>query len=55
MSENGLVVARDFAGYLLIRNPNGWKIAAQAWDTGDVRAEAFADGCASQALDGRRP
>ncbi len=43
MGGDGLTTAREIAGYLLIRYPDGWKIAAQAWDTADNIAEAFAN------------
>ena len=41
MTENEERVTRDVSGFLLVKNPDGWKIAAQAWDTVEDIAEAF--------------
>ena len=41
MVENDEEVTRDISGFLLIRDEEGWKIAAQAWDLVDDIAEAF--------------
>lgn len=33
MLENGSTVTRDVSAAVLVRDNNGWRIAAQAWDT----------------------
>ena len=32
MLENGADVRRDVSAFLLVKDPEGWRIAAQAWD-----------------------
>ena len=32
MTENETKVTRDVSGLLLVKNSEGWRIAAQAWD-----------------------
>ncbi len=35
MTENGTQVTKDVSAFLLVKNPDGWLIAAQAWDIVD--------------------
>ena len=42
MTENGAAVTRDVSMFLLVRNPEGWRIAAQAWDVVEDIPSAFA-------------
>ena len=42
MAENGAEVTRDVSMFLLVRNPEGWRIAAQAWDVVEDIPSAFA-------------
>ena len=42
MTENGDEVTRDVSMFLLVRNPQGWRIAAQAWDVVEDIPSAFA-------------
>lgn len=42
MTENGDEVTRDVSMFLLVRNPDGWCIAAQAWDVVEDIPSAFA-------------
>ncbi|WP_052261933.1 hypothetical protein [Leisingera sp. ANG-M1] len=42
MHENRTEVTEDISAFLLIRNPGGWAIAAQAWDILPSIASAFA-------------
>ena len=42
MTENGADVTRDVSMFLLVRNPEGWRIAAQAWDVVEDIPSAFA-------------
>lgn len=42
MTENGGEVTRDVSAFLLVKNPEGWRIAAQAWDIVDDIPAAFA-------------
>ncbi len=32
MLENGTETNHDVRGYLLVKDPDGWRIAAHAWD-----------------------
>ena len=42
MVENGSTVTRDVSGFLLVKDGEGWRIAAQAWDYVDDIPAAFA-------------
>lgn len=42
MIENGASVTRDVSLFLLVKNPEGWRIAAQAWDVVEDIPSAFA-------------
>ena len=42
MHENQKDVAEDISAFLLIKNPDGWAIAAQAWDILPSISDAFA-------------
>ena len=52
MTENGTEVTRDVSMFLLVRNPEGWRIAAQAWDVVEDIPSAFA--AAGLRTDGER-
>ena len=41
MIQNGSEVTRQVAVFLLVKEPEGWRIAAQAWDVVDDIAAAF--------------
>ena len=43
MTENEERITRDVSGFLLVKNPDGWKIAAQARDYVEDITEAFAE------------
>lgn len=43
MTENCSQVTRDISALLLVKDPDGWKIAAQAWDIVCDIEEAFSD------------
>lgn len=42
MVEGDSTVTRDVSGYLLVKDEEGWRIAAQAWDLVDDIEAAFA-------------
>ncbi|UWQ93832.1 nuclear transport factor 2 family protein (plasmid) [Rhodobacteraceae bacterium M382] len=42
MHENRKTVTQDISAFLLVRNPQGWVIASQAWDMLPSIADAFA-------------
>lgn len=42
MTGNGTDVTRDVSAFLLVKNPEGWRVAAQAWDLVDDIPAAFA-------------
>ncbi len=42
MTENAGKVTRDVSAFLLVKNAEGWRIAAQAWDIVDDIPAAFA-------------
>ena len=41
MHENRTDVTEDISAFLLVKNPDGWAIAAQAWDILPSIIEAF--------------
>ena len=41
MLENGKKLTEDVSGFLLIKDHEGWRIAAQAWDYVDNIEAAF--------------
>lgn len=41
MTENGAEVTQDVSMFLLVRNPEGWRIAAQVWDVVEDIPSAF--------------
>lgn len=42
MHENRKDITEDVSAFLLVKNPSGWAIAAQAWDIVPSIAQAFA-------------
>ena len=42
MHENRTTVTEDISAFLLVKNPDGWSIAAHAWDIVPSIAQAFA-------------
>ncbi|WP_019297959.1 MULTISPECIES: hypothetical protein [unclassified Leisingera] len=54
MHENRTEVTEDISAFLLVRNPEGWVIAAQAWDILPSIAAAFsASGLEAEPFDVR--
>ncbi|MES0884392.1 hypothetical protein [Roseibium sp. SCP14] len=50
MHENNIAVTKDVSAFLLVKEPDGWRIAAQAWEVvNDIKRAFFDTGLAVEA------